>query len=221
MSASDQILKLSGRPVIAQGRRQHVYDHPFDAASLIKLPKPGTEAPRRRWRRRRGDEGIRDFLREFREYVELRTRQPKAGIPLPICAVRGVVETDLGIGLVYERIGEPDGSLSPTLRRLIRSGAVGPRQIDEIERFFEDLVARHVVVSNMNLENIVYQTAADGSARYVWIDSFGSKEFIPFRRWFRALNGRKINKIRRKCLERMTAAGTAAKPGVAAGRRPA
>jgi hypothetical protein len=72
--------------------------------------------------------------------------------------------------------------------------------------FFERLMKDHVVVSNMNLDNIVCQTMGDGSLRYAWIDSFGSKEFIPFRRWFASRNNRKLLQIRAKCLTQMTTA---------------
>ena len=210
--APKSLVILTGQPVIAQGRRQYIYEHPGDPTSLIKLPMPetydaeGNLTERRSLDRFRRATAFRDFLREFREFVELKARHQQHDARLPLCEVRGVVQTDLGLGLVYERIGNPDGTLAPTLKALIRQRRIRQRHIDEIEAHFRELMDAHVVVSNFNLDNIVYQTGGDGSGRYVWIDSFGSKEFIPVRRWFRSRNDRKIRAIRASCIEKMSRA---------------
>lgn len=208
----DPVVILSGQPVIAQGRRQHIYEHPGDPTSLIKLPMPGSYdakgnlIERRRFDRFRRATAFRDFLREFREYLELKARHQSPGTPLPLCAVRGIVETDLGLGLVYERIGDADGALAPTLKTLIRRKRIEPHHLEEIEVLFRQLMDNHVVVSNFNLDNIVYQAGRGGAGRFVYIDSFGSKEFIPVRRWFRSRNDRKIRAIRASCIEKMSRA---------------
>ena len=186
-----------------------MYEHPLDPTSLIKLSKPetcdehGNLLERRFSDRFRRATAFRDFLREFQEYLELKARFQQPGIRLPLCEVRGIVQTDLGIGLVYERIANPDGRLAPTLKALMKRGDIGQQQISEIEDHFNFLMENRIVVSNFNSENIIYQSDPDGSGRFIWIDSFGSKQFIPTRRWFKTLNDRKLRSIRDKCLEKM------------------
>jgi PhoP regulatory network protein YrbL len=198
------IIRLSGHSHIAEGRRQFVFEHPNDAGSLIKVNKP--EQPyepkgpiKRFFSRFRYNGEYQDFLREFREYLELRERCSTSGEELPLCEVRGIVQTDLGIGLVYERISNPDGQLAPTLKALIDTGRIGEQQIEELEAHFRSLKENRVSLSNFNLRNIVYQSAPDGHGRFVWIDSFGSKQFVPWRKWFKSLNDRKLRKIQASC----------------------
>ncbi|MGR3660295.1 MAG: YrbL family protein [Paracoccaceae bacterium] len=209
---TDVVVVLSDKPIIAQGSRQHVYDHPLDPTSLIKFPMPETYntsdanlKDRKKWSDRfRRSTAFRDFLREMREYVELKAKHQKAGAKLPLCAVRGIVQTDMGLGLVYERVSEPDGSLSPNLDDLIGSNQVQQRHFDAFEDFFDSLLKYDIVVCDMSLDNLVYHTDTDGDSRIIWIDSFGSKRPIPLRRWFKTLNNRKIEQVRIKRRELMT-----------------
>lgn len=202
------MIRLTGHPVIAEGNRQRVYDHPQDPGLLIKIPKPETyDASGHLHTDDFFDHALRratvfrGFLREFREYVELKARHQEAGARLPICEVFGVVQTDLGLGLVYERICDPNGQLSPTLHDLVSTGTLTKDHVERLEEHFRILMEEHVVVGNMNPRNLVYQQAADGPGRFIWIDSFGSKEFIPFRRMSSRLNARKIRKIRERFLQ--------------------
>ena len=138
----------------------------------------------------------RDFLREF-----LEARHQGSAFPLPICEVRGFVQTDLGLALMYERISEPDGQLSPCLADLIKNHQLTQQHIDDLNTHFDLLITEHVIISNKNPNNIVYQSSADTSGRWVWIDSFGNKQPIPFRRMSWRLNARKLEQIRRKFIK--------------------
>ena len=210
MSHSNKsVINLSDLVHVAEGRQQIVFEHPTDPTSVIKLPKPekndgrGNLLKKRRGDRFRRATAYRSFLREFQEFVELKARRPEVGAILPLCEIRGIVQTDLGMGLVYERITNPDGTLAPQLGQLIDQGRIGDQQLTEIEAHFSELMDNHVVLCHFNLENILYQTLEDGSGRFVWVDSIGSRQLIPTRRWFRELNDRKLRKIRDKCIEAM------------------
>ena len=203
-------IRLSGNSHIAEGRRQYVYEHPSDPGSLIKVNKP--EKPhepkgsiKRFFSRFRYNGEYQDFLREFKEYLELKERSQTPDGALPLCEVRGIVQTDLGLGLVYEKIANADGNLAPTLKDLINSGGIGQRQLAELNDHFRTLMDNRVALSNFNLKNIVYQSDAEGRGRFVWIDSFGSKQFVPLRKWFKSLNDRKLRQIRASCLTAIAA----------------
>ncbi|MCA0926975.1 YrbL family protein [Ruegeria profundi] len=198
-------LKLKNSQVISQGNRQFVYQNPDDPNTLLKVPQPHTTNGQANlvtdsWfdRKFRRSTTYKGFLREFHESFDLMVRFQNRSDPIPVCEVRGVLQTDIGIALVYERISDPDGQLSPSLQELAESGRLTPHHLDCLDKHFDELIEAKVLVSNKNTRNIVFQTFPDGSGRWVWIDSFGSKQIVPVRRWFQFLNRRKINQIRER-----------------------
>lgn len=209
MKKSASILSLSNAVYISEGKRQWIYDHPDDPSALIKIAKPAKRDGNRRlakphyFDRFRRANVYRAFLREMAEYLELKTKFPASDTQLPLCQVTGIVQTDIGLGLIYERIANPDGSLAKTLQHLIESKQITQQHLDELNTFFEFQIDNHVIVSNFNLLNIVYQIGENGSGRFLWIDSFGSKQFVPIRTWFKSQNTRKLLAIREKCLREM------------------
>ncbi len=207
------LLKLAGRDVIAHGNRQFVYQHPNEAGVLLKIPQSHTMDERYNlltdtWFDRlfRRSTVFKGFLREFRESFELMARHQGDAFSMPVCEVRGVVQTDLGLALLYERISDPDGQLSPSLHDLANSGRLTQQHLDDLHRYFDLLEQENVVISNKNQRNLVYQTWPDGTGRWVWIDSFGCKQTIPVRRWSRRLNAHKLEQIRGKFVRTAEAA---------------
>ncbi|WP_170409793.1 YrbL family protein [Ruegeria arenilitoris] len=201
----ENLVRLKNSEVIAQGNRQFVYQHPDASDALLKVPQPDTTDGQNgllgdTWfdRTFRRSTVFKGFLREFHESFDLMVRYQHRDEAIPVCEVRGVVQTDIGLALVYERISEPDGQLSPSLKELAKSGGLTQEHLASLHKHFDMLIEEQVLISNKNTGNIVYQTFSDGSGRWVWIDSFGSKQIIPVRRWFRSLNRRKINQIREK-----------------------
>ncbi len=201
----DSLLRLKDCEVIAQGNRQYVYQHPHAPDTLLKIPQPHTTDGKAnlltdKWYDRlfRRSTVFKGFLREFNESFDLMVRYQSKDKAIPVCEVRGVVQTDMGLALMYERISEPDGQLSPSLKELAQSGRLTQEHLASLHKHFDELIEEQVLISNKNAGNIVYQTYSDGSGRWVWIDSFGSKQIIPARRWFRFLNRRKINQIRER-----------------------
>ncbi|WP_170386909.1 YrbL family protein [Ruegeria atlantica] len=198
------MLRLSAEPVLAKGNRQYVYAHPSDPALIVKVPQPGTfddhghipntNRIERRFRRATMYKG---FVREFREYLELKARVQQPGVQLPICEVHGTVPTDLGLGLVYERISDPDGNLPPTLRQMIDEGHLASWHLTLLHTFFDTLIDNHVVVSNKNLSNIVFQTQGARLGRFVWVDSFGCKQALPLRKCSSLINAYGLNRVRK------------------------
>ena len=201
------MMKLSDAPVIAKGNRQYIFAHPSEPALLVKVPQPGTfdtygHIPKTGWFARRFSRATmyRDFVREFREYIELKARYQEPGVLLPICAVHGTVPTDLGLGFVYERISDPDGSLPPTLKELIDTGRLDAWHMSLLNTFFDTLIAHDVLISNKNLKNIIFQTESAGHGRFVWIDSFGCKQVIPILKWSKWLNKFNLERKRKQII---------------------
>jgi len=202
---SHNLINLKGRQVIAQGNRQFVFEHPNAPDTLLKIPQPQTMDENSNllsdtWFDRifRRATVFKGFLREFHESFELMARHQKCVAIIPVCEVRGIVQTDMGLALMYERISDPNDQLSPNLQELIHSGHFTQAHLDSLNKHFDLLIEERVIISNQNPKNIVYQTLKDGSGRWVWIDSFGCKQAVPLRRWSKRLNRRKIEQIRQK-----------------------
>lgn len=203
------MLRLLDKPVLAKGKHQHVYAHPDDPTLLVKVPQPGTfdalgHVPKTSRTKRFFCRATmyKCFLREFREYLELKARQQEPGMPLPVCEVHGTVPTDIGLGLVYQRISAPDGSLSPSLKHMIETGQLETRHVPLIHSLFDELIEKHIVVDDRNLDNIVFYEPEPGRGRFIWIDGFGSNQALPLRKWFKQLNARRLEKVRRKFVGR-------------------
>lgn len=222
------VLELSDRSPIAQGRRQLVFEHPAAADTLIKVLKPHTydgkgDLSRKRWFDRfRKASAYMPFKREFAEFVDLKAQYPEPGADLPLCYIQGLIQTDLGLGFIFEKIADPDGSLSETVFDIARRRGTTPRHLADLVPFFDMLEAHHVVLGDLNPKNVVYQRREDGSGRYVCVDGTGSKQAIPLRKWFKSQNTLKIRQTHAKFRRRLEAAMAdpeePSKAEVAAGR---
>jgi hypothetical protein len=89
---------------------------------------------------------------------------------------------------------------------LIAEDRLTPQHLSDLNKHFDQLSDERVIISNKNTGNLVYQTWPDGSGRWVWIDSFGSKQVIPLRRWVRSYNDRKLGQVRKKFFDLIDAA---------------
>lgn len=197
------MLVLTDKPVIAQGNQQYVYVHPHNPSRLVKVPQPETYDAEGHSVHTKGIVRIfrpgsmyKGFLREFRQYLELKARRQELNAVLPICEVHGTVPTDLGLGLVYELVADPDGTLPPSLKQMIDAGKVEQWHLPLLNAFFDEMIENHILISNRNLNNIIFQTQGPGKGRFVCIDSFGCKQAIPLKKWSKRLNTRALNRYR-------------------------
>ena len=215
-----KIVRLSESKHIAAGKQQFVYEHPDDPTSLIKIFKPhkcdavgqkpykpdrnGVGKPRFRNKFRRAT-AYKGFLREFREYLEVKASCQTTDPLLPISEIKGLVATDLGLGMVHERISGADGTLSPTLASLARSGQLHQYHRMAIDEFFERMIALHITAGDLNPHNIVYQSGDEGSGRAVCVDGFSKKQKIPYLRFLKRLNTRELVRMKGELIVKLDA----------------
>ncbi len=211
-------LELKHLQPLAKGNARLVYEHPGDRALLVKVMRSDLVTARygdgAAWFRgigRRFDPYV-IFLREIREYVAAYAAH---GRPLPFAEkVRGLVETDLGLGLVIEAVRGPDGALAPTVAKLIADGNFDDTARRALDETLAALLESDIVLADLHERNLVYQKQ-DGSLRFVVIDGLGSSNLLPFKSWSRALNCRsKFKRIARlrKRIDRRVAAFEAGNP---------
>lgn len=192
-------VRLGDLAPLARGGVRLVYQHPDAPDCLIKVMRPDLIAPdgsmlESRWYKRKRRFGpYRTFARDIAEYVAARSTGTFESLPL--ARVFGFVETDLGFGLVVEKIRGADGGLAPTLMAIVQRGATWNGMLDELDALVADLSARHLIAGDLNLRNIVSTHDAAGRGRFVCVDGLGEKNLIPFRSLLPWLNARKNAEI--------------------------
>lgn len=223
MSASQPLILKTHEP-IASGACRLVYRHPDHHDQLIKVIRPdiiekrfGKEAPRFRFKSKRRFGRYLSFYRELTEHLVARAEAPQ---PHPFLhEIMGLVETDLGLGLVVRAVLTPEGELAPTLRQLIDHGRFNAQIETDLEKFFSQMLASRVAFSDLNAGGLVYR---ERERQFVMIDGLGIANPIPLKgisAWINRRSKRKrFARFRRRIAElRKRSAATVRNPPEAAG----
>jgi hypothetical protein len=145
------------------------------------------------------------ILRELQQFVESRYRD-YGEVVAHIAPIYGVMDTDLGLGLLVAAVRDGEGQLAPTVRRLFREKAMNSERCDKLNRLLSAIESTSLVIGDLNQENIVLQDAGLRSERFVLIDGLGERTWIPTQRWFSFIGTRQkrhfVAKVRAK-LERL------------------
>ncbi|MDY1549756.1 YrbL family protein [Luteibacter sahnii] len=174
------IISLQGAAPIAVGHRRHVYQHPDDPGLLIKVmradnrPRHWYHAP---WYRRLARTG--PYATYMREFTECLASRRYAKEPSPLVRIVGLVDTDIGLGLVAERVVGRDGGLAPSLAAMVREQGMTPAIASLINRLFDEVLRHYVIVSDLRAENVVHGTDSAGGPRLVIVDGFGPTNRLP------------------------------------------
>jgi hypothetical protein len=203
------MISLKDRQPAAEGRQRYVFIHTTDPDLVIKIIRP--DAIGRAWGKwyklRRSYGQYLSYMREIGEYVTTHARE--GGSPRFVQKVRGLVETDMGLGLVLDAVRGKDGALAPSLRSMLREGTFDQAAAQALETFFTELTASDVIASDLNGGNIVYAYDEGEGHRFVMIDGLGQHNLIPLKRVSRVLNVkgkvRRIAKLRRQIAAAQTA----------------
>jgi hypothetical protein len=197
------VLPLAGREPLAVGHLRYVFQHPLHNDEIIKvLRADAIEARAKIWRKRLARTlHYVGYVREIKEYLAARA-QAGATKP-PIARMIGLVETDLGLGLVSEKVVAPDGSLAPTLADVYAGAGFTPELERALDTFREGLLAGNVIVGDLHAWNIVYGSDSRGGPRLVMIDGFGEKHAIPISSMSRAFNRHNIKRKYRRMIAQL------------------
>jgi len=204
---SASILPLAHAAPLAVGHLRQVFQHPHEPDCVIKVMR--ADAVQSRWgakarwyKRLPRARHYTGFVRELKEYIATQARFPERRVP--IARMVGVVETDLGLGLISEKVRGADGALAPTLAALYaRESGFSALIETELARFLDDLLACNVIVGDMHAWNIVYGSDSRGGPHFVLIDGFGEKHFIPRSSMSRTLNRWNTRKLFRRMREQL------------------
>ena len=196
-------------PVVLRGmdllvlakRSKYIFHHPHDDRLLIKVMR--VDAKRKSWGMKRFYKSMRrsgahtDLLRQVTEYFVVSVNSPV----LPRCLSRifGLIETDMGPGLLVEKITSADGTPATQMKELLKQGPLSDALKDKVHQFMDDLSRHEVVLNDLGLRNMVLATEPSGESRFVLIDGFGERALIPLcsmsRRFNRFNTRRKFRKL--------------------------
>lgn len=154
-----EFLKLAAAQLLARGHHRMVYVHPGNPSLLVKVPKAGRDNMQGRI--------------EWKYYKHLEAR----AVPLDhIAACHGEVQTDLGPGLVLERVWlDPAARTgSATLAETITRGLTDPSSIQQAMDRLADYLFRHNILwSDENPANLA--VVLGPGIRLVIIDGLGGR----------------------------------------------
>lgn len=198
------LIDLTDQQPLLSGAHRLVYQHPDRSDRLVKILRPHLRennariTKKKRFRIHPREGNYIHFAWELVEYLAVRAMAGDAATDLPMCAIYGLEETTSGIGLIVEKVAEPGGDLSPTLRNILERGAFDQEKRQLLDRFFDEMERHHVVVYELSPDNILYQTDARGRARLVCVDGFGCRTLLPLPIWFKWVNTRNLRVFRRQ-----------------------
>ena len=200
------VLQLATREPLAVGHLRYVFQHPGNRNELIKVMRADAVASRwnrkSRWAKRlpRTRHYI-GYLRELKEYIAARARSTH-GEP-PIARMVGLIETDLGLGLVSEKVIGIDGGLAPTLAAVYERRGFTPELTGALDTFLADLLDSNVIVGDMHAWNIVFGSDSRGGPRLIMIDGFGEKHAIPISSMSRVVNRYRTNRLYKRMIAQL------------------
>lgn len=197
---------LSNKNHLAQGTIKKVFQHPSEKDKIIKIIHPhlvseSGEFKNQGWLKRIFKQGIyRQFRREIFQYLQLcKNNYNSKNFVFPIETPYGLVATDLGLGLITEKILTQNNS-SQTLSQLSRSQKLTPKHYQALEQFFDDCVRLHIVFGEVNIAGIMYTESRSGRPEFVLVDGIGEKLLIPIRAMSAWISGRYVRKVQRRIL---------------------
>ncbi len=173
---------LSDDMLIGMGGHKKVYRHPDDPALCIKILIAGEQDP--------------DWQKEM--YYR-RSRQRRHLTSRLMTAYHGDVDTNMGIGRVFERVVDYDGSASLTLDEWIDAHDDELRldaspAVSLLMKLRDAMLDEEIVTYNMQAGNFMVQRVSECELRPRVIDNLGSASHLPIAFFFTSIARKHIKK---------------------------
>ncbi len=192
-----QPLQLSEQDLLARGGQRNVYACPGRPELLIKITRP-RKRPIRSYTKRLiqqvfPDAKYRNALKEMECELKAALKSGSDIAKLPVARAFGIVQTDVGPGIIVERIQSEDGQLAPQLSSVCKQGQLTDDVLSELNSFVHRLFQLQIVGRDIHPENIVYGLR-NQTRIFVLIDGYGERNLVPLRTLSRRLNNRSLSK---------------------------
>ena len=200
---SKDLIVLTDDFFIGKGMNMAVYINPMNPLQCIKI-QIGS-------------------LREYSLEMEYRRSRQRRRLPQSSFMVKyyGEVETNLGIGYVYERIVDYDGTTSMSLHDLVqlemqaREKGFSPKEIAGTEKelprvkdalfiMYENILQDRIILHDDDCHNFMIQFSTPASWRIHIIDGFGCRVLIPLVHYVDFFSVRQIHRFWRRFINAFT-----------------
>ena len=165
-----KVLTINEELFIGSGGHQATYIHPIDATKCIKIP----HLP--------DDKDVRKEMR-YRESCAKKLENSRL-----VTEFFGTVETNLGLGYVFERVLDYDGKTSKNLKDFLPKTKPDAKTLQRIWtvllNFKSDFLRENIAIVDTDIENFMVQEPAPASFRVRIVDNIGTPVLIPLVYWF-------------------------------------
>lgn len=193
-------LILSGRTPLARGKHRVLYcldEYPGLIVKVMPARKPPpADTIERRIRyalyKRFPVFRYRFWIHEQKALLRLRFKQLDTSADPPVASSFGIVLTDLGMGMLGEKIQTPDGELAPSLEQLVQENRV-EEWLPHLNEFVAELYRWEIRAHDLKAANIVLGFRQDRH-QFILVDGLGDGTLIPLRSWSARLNVQSLNK---------------------------
>lgn len=189
-------VKLSKKTNVANGCHRAIHLYPNFDNLLIKVRGSDKghkgHSPFKTWMYKTFPATLyRGFYTEIHLELKTQLKANALNIKSPIAPTRGLVDTNLGLGMVMERIGPKEKVLGPTLRVLQDQNKLNNEKIKLLNNFAKSLFTLKIVCADINTHNIVW---SEVHKRFFIVDGFGDRNLIKLRTYIKFLRDKRVNR---------------------------
>ena len=164
------ILEIKKELFIGAGGHNATYIHPVDKTKCIKIPHDPNDG---------------DVKKEMRYRRMCAKKLAKSRL---VTEFFGTIETNLGIGYVFERVLDYDGQTSKDLRDFLPKNKPDATTLQRIWtillNFKSDFLRENIAIVDTDITNFMVQESTKGSFRVRIVDNIGTPVLIPLVYWF-------------------------------------
>ncbi|WPJ97319.1 YrbL family protein [Coraliomargarita algicola] len=179
------MIHLSDHKAFAIGNHRAIYTHPHRRDRCVKVNHAHMPPALKRqlvpwYQRFRRSFHFDENLAELRQITKIHDRATTTCLSIP--TVEGMVETDLGPGLVVELITDANGSISRTAIEYVKLFGYTPEVKTALNNLRSSMVQHNIQLKDPGTSNIVFQQREDHTLRAVIIDGLGAPTILPIHR---------------------------------------
>jgi len=164
------IIEITPELFIGEGGHQATYIHPIDKTKCIKIPHDPEDG---------------DVKKEMRYRRMCAKKLERSRL---VTEYFGTVETNLGLGYVFERVLDFNGKTSKDLKDFLPKTRPDTQTLQKIWtillNFKSDFLRENIAIVDTDITNFMVQEPAPGAYRVRIVDNIGTPVLIPLVYWF-------------------------------------
>jgi len=191
-------IQLANLKPFANGGNRLCFVHPEHKNLCIKVARPNF-SPAEKRQRKGFPKNLKPLSRFDDSQIEhdvLSSIHGRLGdeVLSMIPRSHGMVDTDMGPGIITRLVTDADGKISVTLLQYLWEQGLTPEIQQSIDHFCEHWQALAVPSRDLLLHNIVVEQRADKQCSLIVIDGLGWSDMIPLVKIFKSLAQRKAGR---------------------------